>query len=57
MKSKQLLIVLVMFLVAITPSVSDAFQLEFTHRGAWRLVGVWYILLLAVLWHTWRAFE
>ena len=48
-------VVCLIFLVAITPSLSDAAQIDATYPGAWVYVAVWYVILLAILAGTWRV--
>ncbi len=54
--SKQGTVVLAVFLVAITPSLSDMVQIELAAPGSYRYVLVWYAVLLCVLWALWEVF-
>lgn len=59
--NKTTLVVLMTFLIAITPSVSDAEQLrmQWVSNGQegmhpWKWIGTWYIALLIALCLLWR---
>jgi hypothetical protein len=53
--NRQATIVLLIFLVAVTPSLSDAVQINDQRPGAWVWVAVWYAVLLCFLAREWRS--
>jgi len=51
---RKAVIVLLTFVVAITPSLSDMVQISDIHEGSWKWVVVWYLILLIILFGLWE---
>lgn len=47
-------IVLLTFLVAITPSLSDMVQINAYQEGSWKWVLLWYFILIILLTGLWE---
>ncbi len=51
---RKAVVVLLTFVVSITPSLSDAVQINHDYEGAWKWVALWYLILLVILSGLWE---
>jgi len=52
---RPFVVVALIFLVAITPSLSDIVQINDQRPGSWKVVAIWYIILIVLLAAFWEA--